>query len=267
MIRTNAWDEVGDRVFRRRYEAYYRFNVGVVLGADGVMVIDTRSSHVQARELIADLRLLTDLPVRWVVNTHYHWDHTWGNALFRGTPILGHVECRNEMLRQDAKAVEEVAESAPGLREELMDLEILPPDQVFTEAATIDLGDRTVTLQHLGRAHTNSDIVVTISGDSTVFAGDLFEEAGPPWYGDAFPLAWPLAVQRLLLLADGVVIPGHGEPVERGYLEGYLKALEQVAALAAEYTAGRVSRSDATHLGPYPAETMDIALARASVSL
>ena len=68
----NMWNEIGDRVFVRRYP-FLALTIGVVVGDDGVLVVDTRASHAEARELTDDLATLTDLPVRWVVNTHLQW--------------------------------------------------------------------------------------------------------------------------------------------------------------------------------------------------
>ena len=85
-----AWTEIGDRVFVRRY-AFYDQNIGVVLGGGAALVIDTRSTHVQGREILADLRELTADPVTVVVNTHGHFDHAFGNRVFRPATIWGHV--------------------------------------------------------------------------------------------------------------------------------------------------------------------------------
>ena len=85
---TAPFDELGDGVFRRRYESL-DLNIGVVIGGDGVLVIDTRASHGQARQLIDELTALTPLAVRWVINTHWHWDHTFGNAMFPDARVLG----------------------------------------------------------------------------------------------------------------------------------------------------------------------------------
>ncbi len=86
------WVELGDRVFARRY-AFFDQNIGVVLGDDAALVIDTRSTHVQAREILADLRRLTPSPVTVVVDTHGHFDHAYGNHVFRPAPIWGHEGC------------------------------------------------------------------------------------------------------------------------------------------------------------------------------
>ena len=87
-----GWQEVGDRVFRFRYRSL-DLNVGAVLGDDEVLVVDTRSFAAEAAELVADLRALTRLPCRQVVNTHAHFDHCFGNATLRPAAIWGHERC------------------------------------------------------------------------------------------------------------------------------------------------------------------------------
>ena len=82
------FDELAEGVYARRYESL-DLNVGVVVSGDGVLVVDTRASHIEADELRNDLRSLTPLPVRWVVDTHWHWDHTFGNARFPEAEIWG----------------------------------------------------------------------------------------------------------------------------------------------------------------------------------
>src|ERR1700750_1285922 len=107
----SIWTEVGERVFTRRY-AFYDQNIGAILRADGVLILDTRTSHRQADEILADLKSLTPLPVRAVVNTHGHNDHAFGNHRFRPAPIWGHERCARmvadtgaEQLRGGAAAI------------------------------------------------------------------------------------------------------------------------------------------------------------------
>ena len=97
------WQEVAEGVYRRRYESL-DLNVGVVIGGEGVLVIDTRASHRQAQQLLDELQTLTALPPRWVLNTHYHWDHCWGNALFPSAQIWGHERCRASLMEDGESA-------------------------------------------------------------------------------------------------------------------------------------------------------------------
>jgi glyoxylase-like metal-dependent hydrolase (beta-lactamase superfamily II) len=256
------WQELGDRVFRRKYDDL-RFNVGAVLGAEGVLIVDSRASEKQGREIVEDLRKVTDLPVRWVVNTHYHWDHAWGNMVFRDCPIWGHEACRTVMLTVDQAEIDRWAAEFPAYADDFKGLEIVPPDQVFTDSATIDLGGRSVTLQYFGLGHTNSDIAIHVPDANVLFAGDLLEEGAPPWYGDSFPLEWPETAEQLLPLATGNVVPGHGETVDRWAVERQVLEIGQVAQLIRQVKSGAMSRESAVKLSPYPDDVFDLAMTRA----
>ena len=88
----DGWVEIGDRVFVRRYE-FYDQNIGLILGRAEALVIDTRSTYAQAREIQEHVRELTDSPIGVVVDTHGHFDHAFGNHVFRPATIWGHDRC------------------------------------------------------------------------------------------------------------------------------------------------------------------------------
>src|SRR5687767_11003283 len=111
---TMTWQEVGDRVFTLHYD-FFDQQIGVVLGGRDVLVIDTRSTPAQAREIVADLRRLTRDPVSIVVDTHWHFDHTFGNSLFRPAAIWGHVRAADRLRRDGAATKLEVAAELPKL--------------------------------------------------------------------------------------------------------------------------------------------------------
>src|SRR6476646_2347800 len=156
-----AWTEIGDRVFVRRY-AFFDQNIGVVRGGDDVMVIDTRSSHVQGREVLDDLRELTTSPVTIVVDTHGHFDHAFGNHVFRPARIWGHAGCGPFLERTGQVRKARIAAEVPELAADLADVVIDSPDRTSTEIAYLDLGDRRLDLRFLGRGHTDHDIVIRV---------------------------------------------------------------------------------------------------------
>ena len=239
-----TWSEVGDGVFVRRY-AWLSITIGAIVGDHGVLIVDTRASHEQARELISDLTALTDLPVRWVVNTHYHWDHCWGNALFRSAELWGHDNTRLALLERGEAARRMVIEQAPvEFHDAFRRVEIVPPVHTFSDRVSLDVG-RAVDLRYHGRGHTDSDITVGVAG--VLFAGDLVEEAAPPAFGDAFPLDWPGALDGLLDRVGGPVVPGHGQPVDRTFVE------QQRADIAATVELARVG-----YAGDVPAGEVDV---------
>jgi glyoxylase-like metal-dependent hydrolase (beta-lactamase superfamily II) len=192
--RAAGWQEVGDRVFRRRYRAF-DLNVGAVPGEDQVLVVDTRGWPAQAEELLTDRRALTPLPCRQVVNTHAHFDHCFGNSSFAGAAIWGHERCTGNLRARGEQQREATAKWLPQAAEQLAATRIVPPDRLVPDAgATLDAGGRRVELRFLGRGHTDHDLVVLVRDAGVAFAGDLLEEGAPPSYDDAFPADWPATV-------------------------------------------------------------------------
>lgn len=259
------FDEIGGGVFRRRYD-FLDLNVGVVLGEEGALVIDTRASQGQGQELVEEMGGLTDLPVRWVVNTHWHWDHTFGNSRFGGADIWGHELCRIalEELGQEMKrtAIEWMGES---LRLDIESTEIVPPSRVFSEAASIDVG-REVRLAYHGFGHTDADIVVSIPDAQVTFMGDLVEESAPPSFGDSHPIDWPMTLRLAMSDMEPLVVPGHGDVVDARFVESQQEELAAVADVAQRFVDGLIGLDRATDEGPYPPDVMRTALLRAQAT-
>ena len=242
--------ELGPGVFALRYR-FYDQQIGVVVGPDGVLVIDTRSTHAQAAELRTDIARLTPLPVSIVVNTHGHYDHCFGNRPFRPAAIWGHIRCVAMLERTGERQRAEMRAEAPALAAELDEVVIDPPDRTFDEAATIDLGDRPVELRYLGRGHTDNDIAVRLPDDGVLFAGDLLENGAPPYFGDGYPMDWPATVEALGRIAPDVVVPGHGDVADRPFATAQLEDLRAVAMLASEVAAGTIGVDDAIGRAPF----------------
>ncbi|SDY05855.1 Glyoxylase, beta-lactamase superfamily II [Modestobacter sp. DSM 44400] len=224
-----GWTEVGDRVFVRRHAAL-DLNCGLVAGDGRCLVVDTRSHLAEGRALAEAVRTVTPYP--WaVVNTHAHLDHCFGNAAFRPADVWGSRRCADELAATgDLQRAAVVAgllaadEVEAGL---MAAAPIDPPDRLVDDVAELDIGGRAVTLRHLGRGHTDGDLVVAV--DDILFAGDLVEEGAPPAMGDAFPLEWPDTLDALLAMARGPVVPGHGAVVTAGYVAVQQSELAQLA--------------------------------------
>lgn len=220
--RGGRWVEVGDGVFARRY-AELDQTLGLVVGGERCLVVDSGTDEVHGAEFAAAVREVTDLPWALVI-THAHFDHFFGTAAFLPCPVWAHARCR-EVLR--AGAEEQRAEwvgryrehGRPELADRLASARLVLPTDVFTGHVELDLGGRTAQLRHLGLGHTNHDVVVHVPDARAVFAGDLVEQGGPPQAGpDAVPDAWPSTVDALLTLGPRVVVPGHGEPVDPAFV-------------------------------------------------
>jgi glyoxylase-like metal-dependent hydrolase (beta-lactamase superfamily II) len=250
------WVEVGDRVFVRRY-AFFDQNIGVVLGDGAALVIDTRSTNAQAREIVADLRRLTASPVTVVVDTHGHFDHAYGNHVFRPSPIWGHEGCVTFMARTGEARRTRIAAENPEIATDLAEVVIDPPDKTFSETAYVEVGGRRVELRFLGRGHTDHDIVVDVRDAGVLFAGDLLENGAVPSFGDAYPLDWPETASRVAELAVGVVVPGHGDHGGRAFADQQAAAIGELAFLARQVRDAELSLHEAVARTPFPAYPAD----------
>ena len=260
-----AIQEVGDRVFALHYE-FIDQQIGVILGGSDVLVVDSRSTASQAREIAADVARLTSDPVSIVVNTHFHWDHTWGNRALRPATIWGHVRTAERMRDDQAELVEWLSESYPDLATEFRSMEIDPPERTFADRTTIRVGDRAVELAFHGRGHTDSDISIHVPDANVLFAGDLIENGAPPSFGQGYPMEWAATVEQLLPLGTGAVVPGHGAVGDRSFLENQLAAFRRLADLTREVHAGTRSIEDAIAASPFgprtPADAFERGLAQ-----
>jgi glyoxylase-like metal-dependent hydrolase (beta-lactamase superfamily II) len=247
-----AWEEVAADVFRRRYQPH-DVSVCAVRGAGGLLVCDTRSSHRQADEIRADLRELGTLPVGWVVNTHAHFDHTFGNARFGpasdiGAPIYGHERVPAHLDAYERPMLAGLIAAGEEPADEWREIAITPPTVLVGEDITLDLGGTAAELRYLGRGHTDNDLLVHLPSSGVWLTGDLVEESGPPVYGSgSFPLDWPATIARLrAALAEGdVLVPGHGAVVDAAFLAAEHEQLAAAAALITELHAAGVPEQDA----------------------
>ena len=247
-----AWEEVAADVFRRRYQPL-DVSVCVLRGTGGLLVCDTRSSHRQADEIRADLAELGTLPVRWVVNTHAHFDHSFGNARFGpdsdlGAEIYAHERVPAHLDAYERPWLAELIASGEEPRDEWAEIVITPPTVLVGEAMTLDLGGIAAELRYLGRGHTDNDLLVHVPASGVWLTGDLVEESGPPVYASgSFPLDWPVTIGRLrAALREGdVLVPGHGAVVDSVFLAAQHEQLAAAAALITELHAAGVAEQDA----------------------
>lgn len=245
-----TWNEIVTGVFSRQYPAD-DITVTVVRGKRGLLLVDTGGSPTEAARIDTDVTALGE--VRWVVNTHAHYDHTFGNQHFTagsnsGVRIYGHhllVAHLDEYERPRLAAWRASNSSEPP--RDWNDVIITPPTHLIRERSWLDLGDRTVELIPLDRGHTDGDLVIRVparsegSGDTWI-VGDVMEEPGPPMYGSGcFPMRWPQTLATLLeeIGEPDVIVPGHGRPVSRAFGISQLAVLESTAALIRQhYRAG-----------------------------
>jgi glyoxylase-like metal-dependent hydrolase (beta-lactamase superfamily II) len=217
-----TWERLAAGVHRCRLP-FCDVTVGLVLGRTGALLVDTGTTLVEAAAIDADVRRITGRPVTHVVLTHKHFDHVLGSSVFAGTEVYCApevVECLSsgtERLRADALSygadAAEIDRAIAALR---------PPRRGLYDAV-IDLGGRSVTVAHLGRGHTASDLVVVAPGPDgvVVFTGDLVEESADPAIdADSDVAAWPATLDRLLAVGgpDARYVPGHGKTVDAAFI-------------------------------------------------
>lgn len=224
--------------------AYVVANSAIVVGDESVLVVDSGATPSGGRALVRAVRTVTDRPIRYLVDTHFHFDHAFGNAGFapetvivsheatrallgpealRGRTYEGFVDplpSRVDQLRREAAAEPSVekrrdlharAEALGAYVQELASLTVVPPGVAFSESLTVDLGHREVQLLFLGRGHTAGDVVVLLPRERILCSGDLFN-GYIGYMGDAYVDEWADGLGRLAQLDFETVIPGHGAP-------------------------------------------------------
>jgi glyoxylase-like metal-dependent hydrolase (beta-lactamase superfamily II) len=264
--------EIAAGVFVARTEPL-DVNVTLVVGDAAALVVDTLSTEEQAGALLAAVRAITDRPLA-VVNTHFHFDHCFGNNVVgAGGPVYGHPATIEELATRGAawqrRWHDEWVGSHPGLAAGLAAVTLRAPDRPVREAETLDLGGRTVTLSHPGPGHTAGDLVVHIPDADVLVAGDLVEEGNPPDFGDASPLEWPEAVATLLRACgpDTIVVPGHGAVVDRDFVTRQHADLAALDWLIREAHADGATVESAASRGPFPRSVTRTAVSRGFAAL
>lgn len=210
-------------------------NLAVLTGPDGPLLIDAELVELNPK-LRGAVALLTDKPVRFVVNTHFHFDHAGGNApLGRGgAVILAHDNVRKHLLTRQVIDVGVKIETEPTAREGL-------PVVTFADGVTLHANDETVTVTHVANAHTDSDAFAFFEKANVLHTGDLFMSLGYPFVdgpngGSSAGLVAALAKALARCNDQTKVIPGHGALSTRADLQAYHDMLvtvrQRVQALA-----------------------------------
>ncbi len=270
-----GFTEIADRVWVARHE-WFDVNVTLVGGGRGLMVVDTHASGRAARAVVDDVRRLGAGDVVAVVNTHEHFDHTFGNGTFRReygeVPIHAH-EVAAERTVPAGERIKGLYDAEPDdpHRDEVQETAIVAADQTFSSAVALDLGDRMVELVHPGRGHTGGDLVVRVPDADVLLAGDLVEESAarnavPGFGSDCYPMEWPLTLDVVLGLTTGssVVVPGHGAPVDRDFVEEQRNAIGIVAETIRDLATRGVPLDQALAAAdwPFPREELEHAVRR-----
>ena len=218
-----AFASVGDTetkqtTFSELGEGLYAFtaegdpNTGVIVGDDGVMVIDTQATPVMAQQVLGHIREVTDKPVKYVVLSHYHAVRVLGASAYAPEQIIASAATR-AMIHERGQ---EDWDSEYGRFPRLFDaFESIPgltwPTLTFSDSMTVYLGKRRVDIMHLGRAHTAGDSVVWVPDAGVMFSGDTVEYHSACYCGDAHFKDWPVTIERLKAFQPRALVPGRGD--------------------------------------------------------
>lgn len=184
-------------------------NVAVYETSDGAVLVDDKFEP-NVPQILAKTKSVTSQPIRYLLNTHQHGDHTGGNAklLGQGVEIVVHENARANMEER----------KMPGL-----------PRLSYSQQFTVRLGGKEIRAQHFGRGHTNGDAVVYFPARKTVHMGDLFVSSAPfvDYSSGGSGIEWPKTIDRVLTLDFDTVIPGHGPILKRADLVKWKQGWEQ----------------------------------------
>jgi glyoxylase-like metal-dependent hydrolase (beta-lactamase superfamily II) len=191
--------------------ASFAANAGIVIGRDGVLVVDTLVSAKEGERFLTDIRKVTDQPIKYVVNTHTHLDHSFGNCVFAklGATVISQSADR-EMLAQTGAEVLKNAANFGLTPEQMAGTEIVLPSLTFDKRMTIDLGDESVELIRTTPSHTAGSAVVYLPSQQLLFAGDILFSDFHPYLADGNLAGWSRTLDDLLAMDVEKIVPGHG---------------------------------------------------------
>jgi glyoxylase-like metal-dependent hydrolase (beta-lactamase superfamily II) len=239
-IAPNVWAAIDNPKAKQRAYA----NAGFVVGDDGVVVIDTLTTEESARHLLQQIRKLTALPVKFVVNTHYHGDHVGGNKVFTdiGARVLAHRNVREWIHAENLRLL------GDNPKPELKTLieQFVAPTVSYAEAVDVYLGSRVVQVRSFP-GHTGGDSVVILPDAKVVFGGDLVWRNMVPNTVDGSTKPWMQTLETLAgTYAGYTFVPGHGDVSTAKDVTAFRDYLATLQKLVADARAGGKSGDAAT---------------------
>ncbi len=210
-------ERVTENVYVFTSEAYAQATAGAIITSEGTVVIDTLPFPRETREMLDFLRAESKRGIRYVINTHHHADHVYGNFLFNEADIISSERCREVMRKSGEKNLAEAKQQTP----ELAEVKLRLPNLTFPEKMSLHLGDRVLRLMPLP-GHTPDGIGIYVEGDKILFAGDAVMPLPYIFWGDRVVLQETLRSLKEMNLEN--IVQGHGEVLLKGELDETLDA-------------------------------------------
>lgn len=205
----SSFTELAEGVFA--YTAEGDPNSGVIIGEQAVLVFDAQATPALASNVLAYIRQITDLPVRYLVLSHYHAVRVLGASLYSEAEVITSSATRELINERGLQDWESELRRFPRLFDGAESITGLTcPSLFFDQTIQIDLGRRLVNVLHPGMGHTAGDTVIWLEPEKILFAGDLVECGAAPYCGDAYFEEWIKTLSELALLNPGVLLPGRG---------------------------------------------------------
>ncbi len=208
--KTVSFDKLAEGVYA--YTAEGDPNTGIIIGDDGVMVIDTQATPDMAQDVIRRIREVTDKPIKYVVLSHYHAVRVMGASAYNAEHIIASQATYDLIVERGQFDFDSEVGRFPRL---FQGVESVPgltwPTLTFETSMTLWMGKRRVELMHLGRGHTKGDIVVWLPEEKVLFSGDLVEFGATPYTGDAYLSDWPQTLANVRALGAEKLVPGRGD--------------------------------------------------------
>jgi cyclase len=210
-------ERVSENVFWFQSEVYAQVTAGVIVGPQWAVVIDTLALPEETLGMREFIEHELGVQVRYVINTHYHADHTWGNCFFPGATVIGHAKCRELLIERGIPSLEGARKQNPNLRQ----VKIVPPHLTFASGElTMRVGKKNLVFsQSFG--HSDDGISVLVEEDRVLFAGDAFMSL--PYIVDGDIDDMLASIKRVGRMGLENIIQGHGDIILRGEIDAAVK--------------------------------------------
>lgn len=187
-------------------------NSGIIVGNSEILVIDSLRVPSHARDLIKDVKSISNKPIKYLIDTHSHWDHSWGNEEFIDTIIIGHENCYKEMTDENwnNKWKEKILNANDPWSKEAQLVNITPPNLTFSNQMNLHFEDKQIILKYFGKAHTSGDIFIHLVNENILFTGDVTQNKGIPFFGDSYPTDWLDTASGIINVKPSIFVGGHG---------------------------------------------------------